>query len=126
MTYSAELLERFKTAKKWTDAQIATWLNVKPPYISMIRNGKEHLSDGNAVDMCKELSIEAGQILIGIKLDRTKEDKVRHELEGVLCILEKLKGGAIGIAVALGWLVNQITNSAQCNGNSKGYRILTA
>lgn len=122
MSYSADLLERYKAAKGFgSDRQAAIALGVAPPFMTQIKDGRRHWSDDKAIHMAEACGIDPREALAGIALDKAAPE--HRELWADIVKRLRLDHVCAAVVALLG---AQIINSAQCNGKSKRYEFLTA
>lgn len=121
MNYSVELFEKYKAAKGYSsDRQAAVSLGVTPRFITRLKAGY-HWSDEKAVYLAECCGIDPREALAHIALDKAAPE--HRELWAD--IVKRLRLGQL-CAVVGALLGSQIINSAQCNGNSNSYGLLTA
>lgn len=71
MSYSTELLEKFKAMKGYgSDRQAAAALSVAAPFLTQIRDGRRHWSDEKAIYIAEQCGIDPREALAGIALDK--------------------------------------------------------
>lgn len=71
MSYSKELLEKYKAAKGYeSDRQAAMALSVAAPFLTQIKDGRRHWSDEKAIYLAEQCGIDPREALASIALDK--------------------------------------------------------
>ena len=102
MTFSAELLDKYKQFKRYSqDKQVMSDLDgCHKGHITEIRAGKRHLTASQCIFMAEEVGIDPKEALLNLAAEKAKTGKEKSLWEGALKKISAACIFALGLAAA--------------------------